>query len=175
VDAAFERAVAAGATPVRPPADQEYGDRDSALKDAFGNEWYLATHKGGSYVRPGLGTVTPYLHPNGAEEFIRFLQSAFNADPYEVDVVPEEGNRIVHAKVRIGDAVIECGEAHGPWQNKPSMFLFYVDDADAWYERAVKGEAVPVSPPSDLPYGRVGIVRDGWDNEYYLTTPPKQQ
>ncbi len=171
VDAAFERAVAAGAKPVMRPTDQDYGDRDSALRDAFGNEWYLATHKGATFQRPGLGTVTPYLHPTGAEEFIRFLQSAFDADPYEVDIVPEEGNRIVHAKVRIGDSVIELGEAHGPWQNMPTMLFFYVDDADAWYERAVKGEAVPVAPPSDLPYGRCGIVRDGWGNEYYIATP----
>lgn len=175
VDAAFDRAVAAGATPVMRPTDQEYGDRDSALKDAFGNEWYLATHKGESYKRPGLGTVTPYLHPTGAEELIRFLQKAFGADPYEVDVVPEEGNRIVHAKVRIADSVIELGEAHGPWQNMPTMLFFYVDDADAWYDRAVQGEAIPVAPPSDLPYGRCGIVRDGWGNEYYLATPPKAQ
>jgi PhnB protein len=175
VDAAFDRAVAAGATPIMRPTDQDYGDRDSALKDPFGNEWYLATHKGESYVRPGLGTVTPYLHPTGADELIRFLQSAFGADPYEVDVVPEEGNRIVHAKVRIADSVIELGEAHGPWQNMPTHFLFYVDDADAWYQRAVKGEAIAVSPPADLPYGRCGTVRDGWGNEYYITTPPQSK
>ena len=173
VDAAFERAIATGATAVTRPTDQDYGDRDSALKDPFGNEWYLATHKGESYVRPGLGTVTPYLHPTGADELIRFLQKAFDADPYEVDVVPEEGNRIVHAKVRIADSVIELGEAHGPWQNMPTHFMFYVDDADAWYERAIKGEAISVSSPMDLPYGRCGVVRDGWGNEYYITTPPQ--
>ncbi len=175
VDAAFERALAAGATSVMPPTDQDYGDRDSALKDAFGNEWYLATHKGTTHQRPGLGTVTPYLHPTGADELIRFLQKAFDADPYEVDVVPEEGNRIVHAKVRIADSVIELGEAHGPWQNMPTMLLLYVDDADVWYERAVKGEAIPLAPPSELPYGRCGIVRDGWGNEYHIVTPPKGQ
>jgi len=174
VDAAFDRAVTAGATAVMAPRDQEYGDRDASLKDPFGNEWYLATHRGGSYVRPGLGTVTPYLHPQGAEELIRFLQVAFGADPYEVDVVPEEGNRIVHAKLRIQDSVIEMGEAHGPWQNMPTMFLFYVDDSDAWYKRAVDAGAIPVNPPSPLPYGRVGVVRDGWGNEYHLCTPPSQ-
>jgi PhnB protein len=174
VDAAFERALAAGAKSVMPPTDQNYGDRDSALEDPFGNEWYLATHKGANYIRPGLGTVTPYLHPVGAEELIRFMQRAFEADPFEVDVLPEEGNRIVHAKVRIGDSVVELGEAHGPWQSKPTSFFLYVDDADAWYKRAVEGEAIPLSPPTDLPYGRSGAVRDGWGNEYYITTPPQQ-
>ncbi len=173
VDVVFERVTAAGAKSVMPPTDQQYGDRDSAVEDPFGNEWYIATHKGSSYLPEGLGSVTPYLHPTGTEELIRFLQSAFGGDPYEVNVVPEEGNRIVHAKVRIVDSVIELGEAHGPWQNKPAMFLFYVDDADAWYERAVKAGAIPVTPPADLPLGRCGIVADGWGNEYYLATPPK--
>ncbi len=173
VDAAFERAIAAGATSVMRPTDQEYGDRDSALTDPFGNEWYLATHKGESYIRPGLGTVTPYLHPSGAEEYIRFMQSAFGADPYEVDIVPDEGNRIVHAKLRIADSVIELGEPHGDWQNKPTMLFFYVDDADAWYKRAVTAGAIPKQAPTDLPYGRSGSVLDGWGNEYFLTTPPK--
>jgi PhnB protein len=174
VDSAFQRALDAGATSVMPPTDQEYGDRDSALRDPFGNEWYLATHKGPNYIREGLGTVTPYLHPTGAEELIRFLQAAFGADPYEVDVVREEKNRIVHAKLRIGDSVLEMGEAHGPWQNQPSAFLLYVDDADAWYNRAVKAGAIPMGPMSNMDYGRTGAVKDGWGNQYYLTTPGKK-
>jgi PhnB protein len=43
VDAVFERAVAAGAKPVRPPADQFYGDRAATLIDPFGHRWHLAT------------------------------------------------------------------------------------------------------------------------------------
>jgi len=45
VDAAFERAVAAGATVVRPLQDQFYGDRSGTLIDPFGHKWTLATHK----------------------------------------------------------------------------------------------------------------------------------
>ncbi len=44
VDAAFARAIAAGATEVRPVADQFYGDRSGTLKDPFGHQWTLATH-----------------------------------------------------------------------------------------------------------------------------------
>ncbi len=44
VDAAFARAIAAGATEVRPLADQFYGDRTGTLKDPFGHQWTLATH-----------------------------------------------------------------------------------------------------------------------------------
>ncbi|MEO8346752.1 MAG: VOC family protein [Betaproteobacteria bacterium] len=44
VDAAFARAVAAGATVKRPVADQFYGDRTGTLADPFGHVWSLATH-----------------------------------------------------------------------------------------------------------------------------------
>jgi len=41
VDAVFARAVAAGATAVRPPKDQFYGERSGSARDPFGHEWLL--------------------------------------------------------------------------------------------------------------------------------------
>lgn len=43
VDAAFARAVDAGATVTMPVADQFWGDRYGVLKDPFGHAWSLAT------------------------------------------------------------------------------------------------------------------------------------
>lgn len=43
VDAAFERAVAAGATVVMPVDDQFWGDRYGIVKDPFGHSWALLT------------------------------------------------------------------------------------------------------------------------------------
>jgi PhnB protein len=45
VDKQFRQALAAGATEVRPVADQFYGDRSGTLKDPFGHTWHLSTHK----------------------------------------------------------------------------------------------------------------------------------
>jgi PhnB protein len=45
VDAAVERAVAAGAKLIRPVADQFYGDRVGGIEDPFGYRWFIATHK----------------------------------------------------------------------------------------------------------------------------------
>lgn len=45
VDATHAAAIAAGATPDRAVEDQFYGDRSGSVKDAWGNTWYLATHK----------------------------------------------------------------------------------------------------------------------------------
>jgi PhnB protein len=45
VDAVYSRAVAAGATPVMPPADMFWGDRYGQVRDPFGHRWSIATHK----------------------------------------------------------------------------------------------------------------------------------
>jgi PhnB protein len=44
VDAAFERAVKAGAQVEMPVTDQFWGDRYGKLKDPFGHKWSIATH-----------------------------------------------------------------------------------------------------------------------------------
>lgn len=44
-DAAFKRAVDAGATVVMPVSDQFYGDRSGSVMDPFGYKWSIATHK----------------------------------------------------------------------------------------------------------------------------------
>jgi PhnB protein len=44
VDDTFARAVAAGATVIRPVSDQFYGDRIGAIQDPYGYQWCLATH-----------------------------------------------------------------------------------------------------------------------------------
>jgi len=42
-DAAYARALAAGATSLFPPADQPYGDRCGGVEDAWGHRWYIAS------------------------------------------------------------------------------------------------------------------------------------
>ena len=44
VDAVFARAIGAGATEVRPVADQFYGDRVGGFQDPWGHVWSVATH-----------------------------------------------------------------------------------------------------------------------------------
>jgi PhnB protein len=45
VDARFKQAIAAGAKEERPVKDQFYGDRSGTLRDPFGHQWTIATHK----------------------------------------------------------------------------------------------------------------------------------
>ena len=45
MDEHCERARQAGAKIAMEPADQFYGDRNAGVRDAHGNEWWMATHK----------------------------------------------------------------------------------------------------------------------------------
>ena len=44
VDAVYKKAIKAGGVSKTEPKDQFYGDRESYVKDPFGNNWYIATH-----------------------------------------------------------------------------------------------------------------------------------
>jgi len=45
-DALYAQALRAGATSVEAPTNKAYGDRSAAVKDPFGNIWFLATYLG---------------------------------------------------------------------------------------------------------------------------------
>jgi PhnB protein len=170
-DSTYERALAAGASSIYKPMDQPYGDREAGVRDLTGTVWFIATHKAGPrHIPEGLHTLTPGLFVRGTDRMIDFLKRAFAGTEEMCDRAPD--GTIVHAMVRIGDSVVELGEARGEWQPMPSMFLLYVDDVDAWYKRALEGGATSVSAPSeDSPGGRTGAVKDDSGNLWYLSTP----
>jgi PhnB protein len=192
VDGAYNRALAAGAASTHALTDQPYGDREGGVKDRWGNAWYLATHQedvseeelmqrfggGGSQPRkqPGVGprpdgyhTVTPYLHTRGARKLIAFLENAFGGTTAHITEMPDGG--VANAAVRIGDSLIELGEAHGESQPMPCAIHLFVADADAVYERALRAGATLVNPPSDKPYGeREAWVADPFGNQWFIAT-----
>ncbi len=168
VDSVYEKALAAGAKSLYAPMDQAYGERDAAVEDPGGNQWYIGTHPGASYSPAGATNLMPYLHPKGAPAMIDLLKQAFAAEATAIHQSPDGVVR--HATVSIGSSMIEMGEAHGQWQPMPMTFMLYVDDVDAWYARALKAEGmVSVSAPGDQAYGdRVGAVKDPFDNVWYI-------
>ena len=168
-DAVYARALAAGATSLGPPQDHEYGERGAGVKDAAGNYWYIATHKGGSYIPKGLHSVNSYMHPLRSEPVIRFLKQAFGGQ--EVAKYASPDGVVHHAQVRVGDSVIEMGDANGPYQPMESMFYLYVPDTDAVYQRALAAGAKMLQEPKDQPYGdRNAAVTDAFGNTWYIAT-----
>ncbi len=168
-DATYARALEAGATSIAEPADQDYGERTATVRDAAGNFWYIATYKGESYRSEGAPTLQPYLHPLRAEPVLKFMKRAFGAEELGRYTAPD--GVIHHTTVKIGNAHMEMGEAHGPYQPMPTMFYLYVEDCDALYKRALSAGATSMSEPVDQPYGdRSGGVIDPFGNKWYIAT-----
>ncbi|MDQ6803311.1 MAG: VOC family protein [Acidobacteriota bacterium] len=170
-DAVYERALSAGGTSLHEPMDQFYGERSAAVRDRFGNHWYIATWLQGGPIRPGFRTITPYFHPEGADGLLEFIKQAFDATEFEEVHRSPEG-KIAHATLQIGDSLIELGEAHDQWQSMKMQMHVYVDNCDAAWERAVRAGAQTVQPPGDRPYGeRNAWVTDAFGNQWFIATP----
>lgn len=171
-DAVYQRALALGAISLREPADMDYGERSASVRDLAGNHWYIATHLGPNYIPKGLRTANVYLHPHGADKLIDFMKQALGAE--EVARYLASDGVIGHAEVRIGDSVIEMGEAHGPHQPMPTMFYLYVEDCDTLYKRALQAGGRSIAEPTNQHFGdRNCAVKDPFENVWYLATHVK--
>jgi PhnB protein len=168
-DVVYEKALNAGATSVNAPQDHEYGERSGSVKDPAGNFWYIATHKGPSYIPKGLNSVNVYMHPSRAEPVINFIKRAFGAK--EISKYASPDGVVHHAEFRVGSSVMEMGEAHGLYKPMKSMFYLYVPDCDAVYQQALAAGGTSLSEPKDQTYGdRSGGVTDPFGNQWYIAT-----
>src|SRR5260370_9174628 len=146
-DAVYHKALAAGAGSIDEPRDQEYGERSGSVKDPAGNYWYIATHKGESHVPKGLNNVNVYMHPLPAEPVISFLKRAFGAQELAKHASPD--GVVHHAEIRVGDSVVEMGEAHGKYAPISTIFYLYVPNVDALYRTAPAAGPNSLHEPAD--------------------------
>jgi len=169
-DATYARTLQAGATSFYAPTDDHpSGDRWGAVKDPFGNHWYIAKPRGWTPGPEGLRSVQPYLHLREAHKMIPFLEAVFGAEAMGVHKSPE--GAVLHATIRIGNATLEIDEAHGEFQPMPCHVHVYVPDTDAAYARAMEAGATSIEAPRNAPYGdRAAGVKDAWGNSWFIAT-----
>jgi len=165
VDTTYKRALAAGASSLYEPLEQDYGDREAGVVDQRGIVWFLATYlEEGGPRRPGFGTLNSGFRGIGAKQMLEFLQKAFGA----VHVA----GTMEHAEVRIGETMMELSEAHGQWGPTLGAFHLFATDCDAVYDAAVRAGATSLYEPEDKPYGeRSGGMVDPWGNQWFIGTP----
>ena len=129
-------------------------------------------------ARPTNG-VTPYLMIRGAAEAVEFYKRAFAAE--EVVRTPaEDGGRLIHCHLRINDADVmmadEFPEYGSDLGDGPGGVMLHldVDDADAWYARAVEAGATVAMPICDGFWGdRYGQLRDPFGHTWSIGSPKK--
>jgi PhnB protein len=169
-DATYARTLQAGATSFYAPTDDHpSGDRWGAVKDPFGNHWYIAKPRGWTPGPEGLRSIQPYLHLREAHKMIPFMEAVFGAEAMGVHKSPQ--GAVLHATMRIGNATLEIDEAHGEFQPMPCHLHVYVPDTDAAYARAMEAGATSIEAPRNAPYGdRAAGVKDSWGNSWFIAT-----
>jgi PhnB protein len=167
VDATYARALAAGATSLGEPTDHEYGERGAGFRDGAGNHWWVAKAFTPEHTA-GLRSVNVYLHTQDTPAYIDFLKRAFGA---KEEIRHEMGGKIAHARIWLGDTILEMGEAREPYGPMPCALHFYVPDTDAVYAQALTAGATSLQEPNDAPYGdRAAAVVDPQGNHWYIAT-----
>lgn len=115
------------------------------------------------FARPGVNNIIPYILVHGAPRFIDFLTASF--DGAELLRVPRPDGSVMHAEVRIGDSIIELGDANDAYPARPTVIHLYVPDADASFERVLRAGASSIVPVADMPWGdRQGTAKDPFGN-----------
>ncbi|MBV8866769.1 MAG: VOC family protein [Acidobacteriaceae bacterium] len=128
-------------------------------------------------IPDGYHSITPYLSHKNADAAIKFYERAFGAKEIMRLSTPEGG--VAHAEIEVGDSRVMLADEMPAYGNKsaetlggsPVSFLFYVEDVDAAFERAVKAGAKVKRPVEDQFYGdRVGTVIDPFGVQWSIGT-----
>lgn len=121
------------------------------------------------YKPAGFHSVTPYLVVEGADRLVQFLKDAFDAE--ELMAHRREDGTIMHCELKIGDSIVEMGQANPKWGPMPASLHLYVPDTDAVYAKAMAAGAKSLTEPMDAAYGdRTAGVQDPSGNHWFLAT-----
>ena len=128
-------------------------------------------------IPQGMHSVTPHLVCAGAAKAIEFYKQAFGAE--EGARLPGPDGRLVHASVKIGDSQVMLVDEMPEWgalgpkslKGTPVTIHLYVEDVDAFVERAVKAGAKVTMPVADQFWGdRYGKLEDPFGHHWSVAT-----
>jgi len=128
-------------------------------------------------IPDGYSSLTPYLVCKGAAKAIDFYTKVFGAQ--ETVRMPGPHGQIMHAEVKIGNSMLMLSD-----ENKEKGYLspetiggtacsvmFYTDDVDGVFNRAVASGAKSEMPPADMFWGdRMGNLVDPFGHKWAIAT-----
>ena len=128
-------------------------------------------------IPDGYYSLTPYLVIKGAAEAIEFYKKAFGAA--EILRMPGPGGRIMHAEIKIGNSIMMLADENpergylspATRGGNTSSVMFYTDDVDATFKKAIAAGAKQVSAPEDMFWGdRMGNLTDPFGHSWAIAT-----
>ncbi len=122
---------------------------------------------------PGAG-VTPYLTVRGGAQAVDYYQRAFGAEE-QFRQLADDGKRLLHSHLKInGGSVMlsdDFAQEPGPPPSGTTLHL-QVDDADAWWNRALAAGGEVTMPLGDQFWGdRYGHFKDPFGHRWSIGGP----
>ncbi|GJL56195.1 MAG: glyoxalase/bleomycin resistance protein/dioxygenase superfamily protein [Nitrospirales bacterium] len=128
-------------------------------------------------IPEGMHTVTPHLICADAANAIEFYKKAFNA--VEIVRLPGPQGKLIHAHIQIGDSAVMLVDEFPDWgsfgptslKGSPVTIHLYVEDVDAFVDRAVDAGAKLTMPLEDTFWGdRYGKLEDPFGHQWSVAT-----
>lgn len=131
-----------------------------------------------TYLPKGSHTITPQLYFNGqCKEAIPFYEKVFGAKLLYPPMTTEDGRRILHAMLQIGDSQFMVSDGwpgsheRGPDAYSTCGLYIYVPDCDAIYQKAIDSGCEVIHEMMDAFWGdRGGRVKDPFGHCWGIAT-----
>ena len=128
-------------------------------------------------IPDGYYSLTPYIVCKGAAKAIEFYAKVFGAQ--EIVRMPGPHDSIAHAEVKIGNSMLMLADENKEQGHlspesiggSASSIMFYTDDVDQVFQRAVAAGAKAEMPPADMFWGdRMGNLVDPFGHKWAIAT-----
>ena len=128
-------------------------------------------------IPDGYYSLTPYLVCKDAARAIEFYKHAFGAQ--EIVRMPGPNGQVMHAEVKIGNSMLMLSDENKERGHlSPASIggtavslMFYTDDVDAVFSRAVSLGATTEQEPADMFWGdRMGNLADPFGHKWAIAT-----
>ena len=117
----------------------------------------------------GYTAVTPWIISPSSANLIEFLKTAFEAEEVPNSRITNEDGVIIHAVVKIGDALVMLFDARQGWAPTPSFLNLYVKDAEQTFKNAILLGATAVTDITELWFGeKVCRILDPFGNLWWI-------
>jgi PhnB protein len=126
-------------------------------------------------VPEGYHTVTPVLVQDDTPKALDWYKRALGAE--EIARAVGGDGKVMHAEIRIGDSRVMMNDAmmdvKGPKEmgGSPAGLWLFVEDCDAYFNRAVSAGATSIMAPGDMFWGdRFGAILDPFGYRWSFAT-----
>ncbi len=114
-------------------------------------------------------SVTPWIISQSSEKLMKFLKAAFEAEEIPNSKIKNKDGVVIHAVVKVGDAMVMLFDSREGWAPTPSFLNLYVEDVEKAYQKALQLGGTSVTEITALWFGeKVCRILDPFGNLWWI-------